>query len=261
VRQRHPAKIDVAITSPGNSSEHQVLLETRGLTKDFGGVRAVAGVDFLLRRGELRCLIGPNGAGKSTFFKMLTGQLQPTSGTILFEGINITGEPQHQIARLGIGIKNQVASVWDGLTVLEHLWIAARRKIGSQAATPLTNRLLTELKLAPIAGRVVGALSHGERQWVEIGMVIAQQPKIMLLDEPTAGMGADEVQRTVGLLRAVGAHTSIIVVEHDMQFIEKIASTVTVFHQGRILVEDTMVNVLANALVRDIYLGGAHATG
>jgi branched-chain amino acid transport system ATP-binding protein len=249
------------MTSAAASSDPQVLLETRDLTKEFGGVHAVAGVDFSLRRGELRCLIGPNGAGKSTFFKMLTGQLQPTKGAIFFEGADITGRPQHKIARLGIGIKNQVPSVWEGLTVYEHLWIAARRKTGVHAATPLTNQLLVELDLAPIATRVVGALSHGERQWVEIGMVIAQQPKLMLLDEPTAGMGTDEVDRTVGLLQAVGTHTSVVVVEHDMQFVEKIASVVTVFHQGRILIEDTMENVLANARVKDIYLGSAYAAG
>ena len=186
-----------------------LLLQTQGLTKDFGGVQAVAGVDFRLRRGELRCLIGPNGAGKSTFFKMLTGQLRPSAGTILFEGSNIAGLLQHEIARLGIGIKNQVASVWEGLTVYEHLWIAARRQSGAQAAAPLTDRLLVELGLGSIARRTVGALSHGERQWVEIGMVIAQRPKLMLLDEPTAGMGDEEVNRTVELLRTVGPDTSL----------------------------------------------------
>jgi len=236
-----------------------VLLETRRLTKDFGGVHAVAAVDFRLRRGELRCLIGPNGAGKSTFFKMLTGQLRPTSGAILFEGSDIAGEPQHRIARLGIGIKNQVPSVWDGLSVYEHFWIAANHRAGSRSAAMLTDSLLTHLGLEPIARCVVGELSHGERQWVEIGMVIAQDPKLILLDEPTAGMGTDEVERTVSLLRAINARTTLIVVEHDMQFIEMIAGTVTVFHQGRILIEDTMEKVLNNPMVREVYLGPGRA--
>jgi branched-chain amino acid transport system ATP-binding protein len=248
----------LARPSPGEQSG-SVLLETRQLTKDFGGVHAVAGIDFRLRQGELRCLIGPNGAGKSTFFKMLTGQMRPSGGAILFDGSEITGLPQHQIARLGIGIKNQVPSVWEGLTVYEHFWIAARRQNGARAAADMTDELLAELGVASVARRVVGALSHGERQWVEIGMVIAQKPRLMLLDEPTAGMATDEVERTVALLRAVNRNTSLIVVEHDMQFIEKIAGIVTVFHQGRILVEDRMENVLANAMVREVYLGSGRA--
>jgi branched-chain amino acid transport system ATP-binding protein len=236
-----------------------VLLETRQLTKDFGGVHAVAAVDFRLQRGELRCLIGPNGAGKSTFFKMLTGQLRPTSGAILFEGSDIVGEPQHRIARLGIGIKNQVPSVWNSLSVYEHFWIAAHQRAGARCAAAVSDSLLAELSLEPIARRAVGGLSHGERQWVEIGMVIAQDPKLILLDEPTAGMGGDEVERTVSLLRAVNARTTLVVVEHDMQFIEMIAGTVTVFHQGRILVEDTMENLLGNPKVREVYLGSGRA--
>jgi branched-chain amino acid transport system ATP-binding protein len=232
----------------------ETLLETRQLTKDFGGVHAVAAVDFRLRRGELRCLIGPNGAGKSTFFKMLSGQLRPTSGAILFQGTDIAGAAQHKIARLGIGIKNQVPSVWDGLSVYEHFWIAAHSRAGADAAS-VTRSLLAELGLESLARRAVGGLSHGERQWVEIGMVIAQHPKLILLDEPTAGMGADEVARMVSLLRAINARTTLVVVEHDMQFIEMIAGTVTVFHRGCILVEDTMENVRENPVVKEVYLG------
>jgi branched-chain amino acid transport system ATP-binding protein len=240
-------------------SASQPLLETRQLSKDFGGVHAVAGIDFRLRQGELRCLIGPNGAGKSTFFKMLTGQLRPSAGAILFRGSDITGLAQHEIARLGIGIKNQVPSVWDSLSVYEHLWLAALRRHDARAAARRSAALLRELGLDAIAGRSVGALAHGERQWVEIAMVIAQDPVLMLLDEPTAGMAAEEVERTGELLRVINRKTSLIVVEHDMQFIARIASTVTVLHQGRVLVEDTMERVLANATVREVYLGAARA--
>lgn len=253
---------DDALPGAGSGEDSGfILLETQRLSKEFGGVHAVAGVDFCLRRGELRCLIGPNGAGKSTFFKMLTGQIRPSGGAILFDGSEITGLPQHAIARLGIGIKNQVPSVWEGLSVYEHFWIAARRRNGARAAARITDALLAELDLAPVARRDVGALSHGERQWVEIGMVIAQKPRLMLLDEPTAGMAVDEVERTVTLLRAVNRHTTLIVVEHDMPFVEKIAGIVTVFHQGRILVEDRMEKVLANVVVREVYLGSARAQG
>ena len=206
--------------SAGPASE--TLLETQGLSKNFGGVKAVTGIDFRLGRGELRCLIGPNGAGKSTFFKML---------------------------------KNQVPSVWDGLSVYEHFFIAAHRRLGTRRAAAVADELLTKLGLAALARRDVGALAHGERQWVEIGMTMAQDAKLILLDEPTAGMATDEVERTVALLRAVNVSTSLIIVEHDMQFISMIAGIVTVFHQGRILIEDTMENVLANPAVREVYLG------
>jgi len=235
------------------------FLRTEDLTVRFGGLTALNQVNFAVRREEIRAIIGPNGAGKSTFFKMLTGQLRPTSGAILFEGSDIAGEPQHWIARLGIGIKNQVPSVWDGLSVYEHFWIAANHRAGPRSAAMLTDSLLTHLGLEPIARRAVGELSHGERQWVEIGMVVAQDPKLILLDEPTAGMGTDEVERTVSLLRAINARTTLIVVEHDMQFIEMIAGTVTVFHQGRILIEDTMEKVLNNPMVREVYLGPGRA--
>jgi branched-chain amino acid transport system ATP-binding protein len=238
-----------------------VLLETRRLSRDFGGVHAVVDVDFQLRRGELRCLIGPNGAGKSTFFKMLTGQIPPSAGAILFDGIDIGGMAQHKIARLGIGIKNQVPCVWEELSVYEHFWIAARRGNRSRAASRLADELLSELGLAAVARSAVSTLSHGERQWVDIGMVIAQKPRLMLLDEPTAGMAAHEIDRTVALLRAVNRSTSLIVVEHDMQFIEKIAGIVTVFHQGRILVEDRMERVIAHPQVGEIYLGAARPRG
>ena len=248
----------------GIGGPHQagsILLEASRLTKEFGGIRAVDGIDFRLHEGELRCLIGPNGAGKSTFFKMLSGQIHPSAGAILFNGTEITRLTQHAIARLGIGIKNQVPSVWETLSVYEHFWIAARRSNGPRAAADRTDELLTELDLAPVARRLVGALSHGVRQWVEIGMVIAQKPKLMLLDEPTAGMATDEVERTVALLRVVNRDTTLVVVEHDMQFVEKIAGLVTVLHQGRILIEGEMAQVLAATAVREVYLGSARARG
>src|SRR5262249_12416667 len=146
------------------------------------------------RRGELRCLIGPNGAGKSTFFKLVTGQLRPTAGRITFEGAEITSLSPHAIARLGIGIKNQVPSVLDGLSVAEHLWLAARRRRGAALARSLAEEVLDRLHLGDVARQSVGTLAHGMRQWVDIGMVMTQRPKLVLLDEPTAGMAADEVE-------------------------------------------------------------------
>jgi branched-chain amino acid transport system ATP-binding protein len=237
------------------------LLETRALSREFGGVHALDGVNFRLRRGELRCLIGPNGAGKSTFFKILSGQLQPSSGEVVFNGNAIVGLPPHRIARLGIGIKNQVPSLWDGLSVYEHFWLAAYRHTGRRGATARTDLLLQQLGLSAQASRSVGTLSHGERQWVEIGMVMAQEPLLLLLDEPAAGMTEEEVERTAALLRAINTEASLIVVEHDMQFIRMLEGLVTVFYQGRVLIEDTIDAVLADAKVREVYLGTADSHG
>jgi branched-chain amino acid transport system ATP-binding protein/urea transport system ATP-binding protein len=192
---------------------------------------------------------------------MLSGQLRPTAGTIIFDGHDITGDPQHRIARLGIGIKNQVPSVWDGLSVYEHFWIAAHRRVGAREAHAVANGLLGKFGLGAIASREAGVLAHGERQWVEIGMVVAQRPKLILLDEPTAGMAADEVERTADLLRAVNIDASLVVVEHDMQFIKMIGGIVTVLHQGRILIEDAMEKVLNSTIVQEVYLGSGYARG
>jgi branched-chain amino acid transport system ATP-binding protein len=231
------------------------VLQTVGLEKRFGGVHAIAGVDFTVAEGELRCLIGPNGAGKSTFFKMVTGQIPPTAGRIVFAGTDITRAPAHEIGRLGIGIKNQVPDVFDGLTVRENLWLAARRGNAIAATRQIVGDLMARLQLADIAHRPVGELAHGQRQWVEIGMVLARQPKLVLLDEPSAGMSAEETNRTAALIREVHKTTTIIVVEHDMQFIRQIATKVTVFHQGQILVEDAFDRIMTNPTVRDVYLG------
>ena len=234
-----------------------IILETRSLVKRFGGVRAIAGVDFQLARGELRCLIGPNGAGKSTFFKMLTAQLRPTSGRIIFDGTDITRAEAHRISRLGIGIKNQVPDVYDGLSVHENLWLAARFRHDSRYARQAVDAALARLELGDISAKLVGELAHGQRQWVEFGMIMALEPEIVLLDEPTAGMSVEETNRTADLIHELNRTTTIIVVEHDMQFIRQIATQVTVFHQGQILAEDTMENIQRNQIVRDIYLGAS----
>ena len=231
------------------------LLEARAATMRFGGVTAVQSVDFTLREGELRCLIGPNGAGKSTFFKMLTGQLRPTSGRILFRGKDVTGAYPHEIARLGVGIKTQVPNVFNGLTVAENVAIGAGRRKSIQRARRITADILARLHLDAIAGRIVGQLAHGQRQWVEIATVLAQEPDLILLDEPAAGMTHEEVQRTAALIRDINRTQALVVVEHDMQFIRMIATTVTVFNQGAILMEDQVGAVLADQRVRDVYLG------
>jgi len=231
------------------------LLQTIDLGVSFGGVRAVRDVNFALDEGELRCLIGPNGAGKSTFFKMLTGQLEPSHGRVLFRGQDISSAHAHEIARLGIGIKTQVPSVFDGLAVRENIWLAASRIHPKSKARIMTEEMLERLGLTSVADRLVGQLAHGQRQWVELGLVLSTDPDLILLDEPAAGMTHEEVQRTAELVREINRSKALIVVEHDMQFIRMIARKVTVFNQGSVLVEDQMENIMRNPLVRDIYLG------
>jgi branched-chain amino acid transport system ATP-binding protein len=231
------------------------LLQTVDLSIWFGGVEAVRRVNLTLAERELRCLIGPNGAGKSTLFKLLTGQLTPTTGRIIFRGQDITGNHTHAIARRGIGIKTQVPSLFDGLTVREHLWLSARRTNSAGRARQLADEILERIGLVPVAGQVAGRLAHGQRQWVELGTVLAGNPELILLDEPAAGMTHDEVARTAELIREINRTHALIVVEHDMQFVKMIAGRVTVLHQGAVLVEDTMTRILENAAVRDVYLG------
>ncbi len=231
------------------------IIETRGLTMRFGGVVAVNGVDFRLQEAELRCLIGPNGAGKSTFFKCLTGQLRPSGGDVLFRGSSIAGSDSHVIARHGVGIKTQVPSVFDGLCVRDNVWLAAARTNPGRLAERKTDEALQRVGIGAIAHRIVGQLAHGQRQLVELAMVVAPEPDLILLDEPAAGMTDDEVDRLVGLIKELNKRHALVVVEHDMQFIRRVAKTVTVFHQGGILVEGDVADILVDARVRDVYLG------
>jgi branched-chain amino acid transport system ATP-binding protein len=231
------------------------ILETRTLSKSFGGVLAVDGIDFNLNEGEMRCLIGPNGAGKSTFFKLLTGQLRPSAGRILFRGSDITNAQSHEIARCGVGIKTQIPNLFDGLSVHENLRLAARRHTSERDGARVVDEILPRIHMQAKASRRAGELAHGERQWVELGMVLAADPQVVLLDEPTAGMTKNEVATTAELIRVLRDGRAWIVIEHDMQFVRMIADCVTVFHQGRILMEAHVDEVMRDRRVRDIYLG------
>jgi len=237
----------------------EIVLETRNLSMHFGGVKAVDRVNFNLWENELRCLIGPNGAGKSTFFKCLTGQLTPTAGEVVIRDFSATGREPHEVARLGVGIKTQVPSVFDGLTVEENIWLSARKWHGAARSQGLTRDTLERLRLGEIRSDLVGRLAHGQRQWVELGMVVAAEPWLVLLDEPAAGMTHEETERTAELIREINQTATMIVVEHDMQFIRMISSRVTVFHEGQILIEDTMDVISADPRVREVYLGHRRA--
>lgn len=232
-----------------------LLLEANGLTMRFGGVVAVNGVDFRLRHGELRCLIGPNGAGKSTFFKMLSGQLRPSAGDVRLKGRSLVGLPAARIARLGMGIKTQVPSVFDGLSVVEGIRIATDRVLPPVLSKQRADEVMELIGIADLGDREVARLAHGQRQLVELAMVVAPQPDLILLDEPAAGMTGKEVERLGELVVDLARIGSVVVVEHDMTFIRRIARTVTVFNQGRVLAEGPADEVLADQRVRDVYLG------
>ncbi len=233
------------------------VVETHELSVRFGGVLAVDHVSFTLRERELRCLIGPNGAGKSTFFKSITGQIRGAnaSGRVLIRGQDVSGWSTHQIVRLGIGVKTQVPSVMNGLTVEENLWLSARRAAGPEGADTAVEEVVAELELAPIARRPVGELAHGQRQLVEIGTVLANKPWLVLLDEPAAGLTNAETERLVAIIKRINQAATLIVVDHDMHFVRALNSLITVFHQGAILVEGTAEKVLADPNVREVYLG------
>ncbi|MDH4392409.1 MAG: ATP-binding cassette domain-containing protein [Aquabacterium sp.] len=231
------------------------LLETRMLNVRFGGVHATRDVNFSLAEAELRCVIGPNGAGKSTFFKLLTGQTKPSSGQILFRGQDISNMQPHEPGRMGIGIKTQVPSLFNGLSVWENVWLSARRINSNQQAERITRDTLERVGMLAHKDNLAGLLAHGLRQWVEIAVVIAADPPLILLDEPAAGMSDAEVARTAELILEINRQHALVVVEHDMNFIRMIAKKVTVLHQGAILREDTPDRIMSDPLVQQIYLG------
>jgi len=237
----------------------EVVVRASGVVMKFGGVTAVDGASMYLRRGELRCLIGPNGAGKSTFFKCLSGQLAPTEGEILLQGGSIAGMNLHNVARLGVGVKTQVPSLMNGLTVRENIWLSANavRQRSRAEVDARVDQVVEQIGLGAFLKRTAGALAHGQRQLVELGVVLARDPWLVLLDEPAGGLTSDEVHRMASLVRALTAQATVVVVEHDMNFVRDIAETVTAFHRGRILAEGSADAVLSNESVRDVYLGRA----
>lgn len=233
-----------------------LAIHTEDLSVRFGGVVAVDRVNLSVARGELRCLIGPNGAGKSTLFKTLTGQQAPSAGRVRILGREVNGFERHEIARLGVGVKTQVSSVFDGLTVDASLRVAAGRHRARRPVGAVVDEVLDQLRLGAVRQRQLGALSHGQRQWVELGMVLATDPLLVLLDEPVAGMSEEETARTAELILSMrGAGRAIVVVEHDMRFVRRIAERVTVLHRGAVLRDGAVDTVLADPVVRDVYLG------
>ena len=238
------------------------LLEVRGLNVVFSGFHAVTDLDFTLQQGELRFLIGPNGAGKTTLIDVVTGLTKPASGSVRFAGQELIGKAEHAIVRAGVGRTFQTSVVFEELTVVDNLDLAAsfrrplpgllrrRRGISDEVAAALDTTGLGDL-----ADRPAGVLSHGQRQWLEIGMLVVQRPRLLLLDEPVAGMSRVERERTGELLRLVARDHTVLVVEHDMDFLRRFASTVTVLHEGRLLREGTVAEVQEDPCVQEVYLG------
>ena len=232
-----------------------IILHAEGVDVRFGGVKALDNVNFALRTGELRCVIGPNGAGKTTFFKCLTGQLTPSRGTIRFKGKTLEGEDSYRIARSGIGIKTQVPSLFDQLTAREHLWIALRTIESKTDREAEIDKVFVRFGITDLASLQVGAMAHGQRQLVELAMVISANPDLILLDEPAAGMTHEESARLIAIVREINLDHTIVIVEHDMGFIREVAQAVTVFNHGAILTEGSADDVLSDPKVRAVYLG------
>jgi branched-chain amino acid transport system ATP-binding protein len=231
------------------------MLAVSGLTRRFGGVAAVNDVSLQLEPGELRCIIGPNGAGKSTLFNMLAGTLKPSRGEIRFDGRQMVGLPVHIFVRLGIARKFQVPSLFESMTAEENLAVADRSTRSAAERNDRVSRMLSTLGLARQAATRAGALAHGQKQWLEIGMTLIAGPKLLLLDEPTAGMTVEETRHTAELMREIGGGMTVVVIEHDMRFVRALACRTTVMHQGRIIADGPFAAIEADDLVRDVYLG------
>ena len=235
------------------------LIDIKGVSRRFGGLAAVSNVDLSVAEGEIHCLIGPNGAGKSTLFKLIVGVYEPSAGTILFDNADITRERPYARVQRGMSIKMQAPSVFKELPVWQNLDIALQQQRSGDELAMERQRLLDLLDLAEHADKPAGALAHGQQQWLEIGMALALRPRLLLLDEPTAGMSPEETRRTGELIKSLNRDgMTVIVVEHDMAFIRQIAQRVTVLHLGQIFADGTLEQVVNDPRVEEIYLGKAH---
>jgi len=239
-------------------------LATEHLTVQFSGLKVVDAVSLSVEKGELRVLLGANGAGKTTLMDLISGKIKSTAGRVVIDGVDVTNWEEHRIARIGVGRKFQIPSVFRELTVRENLAIASSKSVGlvSNLGFGLSyrqqRRIDEVLELTALTGerdRIAGNLSHGETQWLELGLVIAQSPQVLLLDEPTAGMTQNETRKTAEIIKGLRGQYTILVVEHDMAFIREIAERITVMHLGRVLAEGDIAAIESNEEVRAAYLG------
>lgn len=240
------------------------LLVVDKVTVSFDGFLALNALTLSLELGELRCIVGPNGAGKTTLQDVITGKTRPTSGHVHFGGRDITRLAEHEIVALGVGRKFQRPTVFPSHTVFENLELTVRgsKTVARGLFTGLTpdqrqtiDGTLERVGLSEQRNRLAGLLSHGQKQWLEIGMLLAQDPKLLLVDEPVAGMTQGEIERTAEILDSLAGKHTVVVVEHDMDFVRSIARTVTVLHEGSVLAEGPMRDVQADLRVIEVYLG------
>ena len=247
----------------------EFILEAEGVNKTFSGFKAISNLNFYMDKGELRTVIGPNGAGKTTFLDLITGRSKPDTGTIRFEEkTELTTLNEYQIYRYGIGRKFQTPTVYIDHTVFENLVLSLEGSRGvfnalfARVSPEQRDRIFDILKVINLADKAewkAGVLAHGQKQWLEIGMLLAQNAKLLLVDEPAAGMTDEETVRTGELLLSLAGKHSIIVIEHDMLFVRQIATKVTVLHQGTVLCEGTVDEVQNNEKVIEVYLGRSKA--
>jgi urea transport system ATP-binding protein len=240
------------------------VLAVEGVSVSFDGFKAVNDLSLYIDKGELRVIIGPNGAGKTTVLDLICGRTKVSSGSIKFKDHEITGLKEHEIVRRGIGRKFQTPSIYEDLTVFENLEISfprGRNVTGalfwkrSEEIIARVNEVARMIFLGEHIDRLAETLSHGQKQWLEIGMLLIQDPELLMLDEPVAGMSVSERRKTAELLREIIKNRSVIVIEHDMKFVESIAHRVTVLHQGKVLAEGSMEAIQANPKVQEVYLG------
>ncbi len=232
------------------------LLETQDLCKNFGGVPVARHINLRVDAGDLRCLIGPNGAGKSTLFRLILGTHTATSGRIFFDGQDVTRRRPHERIAAGLSIKFQAPAVFGSMSVGQNLAVAMQRRLRGAALDREVERMTDMLGLGGLRHAPAQALAHGQKQWLEIGMAIGLAPRLLLLDEPAAGMSPVEADKTAQLLRHLNDEgMTIVVIEHDMNFVRQVARQVTVLHLGSLFFEGTMDEVVANDDVVQIYLG------
>jgi branched-chain amino acid transport system ATP-binding protein len=246
-------------------SVNRPILETLNLHVDFGGVRAVDGINFRVEGREIHAVIGPNGAGKTTFFNALSGVVRPSSGQVRFEGIDITGKSPRRIARLRLVRTFQVTSLFPGLRVRDNIWIAAQARLGMLSAVwrsasratvdEKTAEIIELLGLGSVADTKVADLSYGDQRVVEVALALALSPKLLLLDEPTAGMSPHETGRIAQLVRRIRDLVSIVIIEHDMEVVMGIADTISVFNFGRVVAQGPPLAIAKDPQVRELYLG------
>jgi branched-chain amino acid transport system ATP-binding protein len=241
-----------------------MILRTDGLTVRFGGLTALNNVSVAVPKGQIRAVIGPNGAGKSTFFNCLTGVIKPTGGRVLFESADITGLPPYRISRLGVARSYQITNILPGASVLENVRIAAQSRHHNWSmlrhhrsyvdVIERAHAVLASLELDGKADELAANLSHGEQRTLEIAIALATEPKVLCLDEPTAGMSVAETHHTTALIRHIAANLTILIVEHDMEVVMGLAQVITVLHYGEVLAEGAPADIQANPRVQEVYL-------